>query len=150
MRRGAHALTALITVTTVGVLTGCGSAVRVAPLPGADTPVCAEAAAAWPGQLDGLERRETAVQTAGVAAWGEPPIIARCGGEPPGPSEERCIEVDGVDWLALPLDDGVRFVTYGRSPTVEVLIPEVYGTSSMLADFDGAVQATAETGSRCS
>lgn len=137
-------------VLTAGVLASCSDAVRVAPLPGADTPQCEAASAAWPADLQGLERRATATQSVTVAAWGDPAVIARCGGTPPGPSENPCIEVDGVDWLALPLEDGMQFVTFGRSPAIEVLIPQAYGSSAALGGFTEAVDALDDTGSSCS
>jgi len=86
-----------------------------------------------------------------VHAWGDPAIVARCGVAPPGPTTEDCLSVNGVDWVATPLSDGTRFVTYGRNPAIEVLIPksDVPG-GSLLPVFAAAAQALPETGRHCS
>src|SRR5690606_36697708 len=78
-----------------------------------------------------------------TAAWGEPPITLRYGVEVPRPSTERCITVESgettVDWLALESDDELvpehgrrdsgawTFITYGRVPAVEVVVPAERG-----------------------
>ena len=36
------------------------------------------------------------------------------------------VTVNGIDWLVQPLDDGTGFVTYGRTPAVQVLVPGTY------------------------
>lgn len=124
---------------TVLALTACGaSAVNVPPAPLAADPACAEVLQLLPGVLGEAERRPIANQA--TAAWGEDPAITlRCGIQPPGPSTERCITVESgdtsVDWLALESDDDLvpehaqgesgtwTFLTYGRVPTVEVVVP---------------------------
>lgn len=68
-----------------------------------------------------------------VRAWGDPAIIARCGVSSPGPTTDECFTVDGIDWVGVPLSDGYRFVTYGRSPAIEVLIPKKYEGWSVAA-----------------
>ena len=67
-----------------------------------------------------------------MRAWGDPAVVARCGVTPLGPTTLDCIEVSGVDWVAEPLSDGVRFTTYGRSPAVEVLVPAAYRPEPLL------------------
>ncbi|UJH70791.1 hypothetical protein [Ornithinimicrobium sp. INDO-MA30-4] len=62
------------------VLTGCTSAIKVAPYEGADDGSCDFVADAWPARVAGQEPVVTAVESTSVAAWGEPAIIARCGG----------------------------------------------------------------------
>ncbi|MBW8171655.1 DUF3515 domain-containing protein [Ornithinimicrobium sp. Arc0846-15] len=114
------------------VLVGCTSAIKVAPYEGADDGSCDFVADAWPARVAGQEPVVTAVESTSVAAWGEPAIIARCGGPIPGPTTDQCLDIDGVDWVATELDDGVQFTTYGRSPALEVLVPDDYEPQALL------------------
>ncbi|UNX53867.1 DUF3515 domain-containing protein [Georgenia sp. TF02-10] len=137
-------------LVAAAVLAGCAAPVSVTPGEEAREPVCAEVLQATPDDLGGLERRSTTAQAA--TAWGEPAVTLRCGVSPPGPTTDRClsIEADGqsVDWIAVPDEDagagaedaeteaeaedapddpagrgGWTFVTYGRIPAVEVVVP---------------------------
>jgi hypothetical protein len=133
-------------------LAACGDApVRAVPFGASDSPACQRVADHWPERVGDLEPRVTAVQSRGVAAWGDPPVVARCGKAPPGPTEDPCIEVDGVDWVATTLDDGgTMFTTYGRSPAVEVLVPAEYDTAPLrLPAFTGAAAQVEQTLGRC-
>ena len=78
-----------------------------------------------------------------AAAWGDPAIIARCGFAALSPTTLDCIQVNGIDWVVEPLDDGVAFTTYGRDPALEVLVPKAYAPEPMvLPDFDQVPQLT--------
>ena len=103
--------------TAVVALSGCSSAVEVAPTPLATGEVCRAVAASWPAKAGGQERREVSDASAG-AAYGDPAVIARCGVPALAPTTEDCIEVDGVGWVAQPLSDGTRFTSFGRDPAV--------------------------------
>jgi hypothetical protein len=53
--------------------------------------------------------------------------------------------------VATPLSDGTRFVTYGRAPALEVLIPKGdVPEGSLLPAFTAVAQALPETGHHCS
>ncbi len=135
----------------VVALAGCSSAVKVQPFEGSDTPVCREVADSWPVTVGGQPSRETAVQTRGVAAWGDPAIIARCGAPVPGPTTDQCLDVEGVDWVADQLEDGVAFTTYGRDPAIEVLVPDAYEPEPLvLPAFGAAAQVVPQGDGRCS
>ena len=134
------------------LLTGCGpGAVRAVPFGEADSPVCRQVAERWPDTVGRLGARVTAVQSPGVAAWGDPPIVARCGKAPLGPTTDQCIDVDGVDWVATTLDDGgTMFTTFGRSPAVEVLVPADYDSPPLwLPPFRDAVEQIPQTLGEC-
>lgn len=141
------------------LLGACGSPVNVPPAPHAADPVCAEVLQVLPGVLAGGEERSIVSQS--TAGWGEPAITLRCGVEPPGPSTERCLTVESgdtsVDWLALEGDDEMvpehgrrdngawTFITYGRVPAIEVVVPtERAGDqpTAVLVDLAGAVERT--------
>lgn len=83
-------------------------------------------------------------------AWGDPAIIARCGVESPGPTASGCLSVDGIDWVGSELSDGGRYVTYGRSPAIEVLVPTKYNSLPPLGAFTKAVQQIPQGTHHCS
>ena len=117
--------------TAVVMLCGCSSAVEITPTSLANGEVCRDVASAWPDQVGSHARREVSDATAG-AAYGDPPIIARCGVPALGPTTDDCIEVDGMGWVAQKLSDGTRFTTFGRDPAIEVLIPRDYAPEPLL------------------
>lgn len=145
-RRGAAAGLAVAVLVA-----GCAPAVSVAPAPSASDPTCAVVLQFAPQVLDGLERRTTTSQAS--RAWGETnPVVLRCGVEPPGPSTDRCLRVEGstgsVDWVAIEGETAWTFVTYGRDPAVEVTVPfAALGpgaqTTAVLVDLGPAVARTA-------
>ncbi|KGN31838.1 hypothetical protein N802_18900 [Knoellia sinensis KCTC 19936] len=117
--------------TAVVVLSGCSSAVEIAPTPLATGDVCRDVASAWPASAGDHARREVTDANAG-AAYGDPAIIARCGVPALGPTTDDCIEVDEMGWVASKLSDGTRFTTFGRDPAIEVLIPSDYAPEPLL------------------
>jgi hypothetical protein len=133
------------------LLGGCSSGVEVSVPAGASSPACAAVAARWPTTVGGKAAVETSPADPAVHAWGDPPVIARCGLPEPGPTTDQCLGVSGVDWVAHRLSDGVRFITYGRSPAVEVLVPSDYGPEPLLLGaFTRAAQAVPQGERRCS
>lgn len=142
------------------LLAGCAPAVSLPAGEHAADPVCARVLQRTPEELAGLERRSTSAQA--TTAWGDPALTVRCGVTPPGPSTERCLTVqlaDGssVDWVALEgdhpdLPEHARqgrgswtFLSYGRVPAVEVVVPVEQATgqpSAVLVDLAPAVQQT--------
>ncbi len=86
-----------------------------------------------PNTLAGHERRKVNPAAALGRAWGDPPIIVRCG--VPVPSDQDlaagCQEADGVGWFVPPsqLDDqdaDVVFTAAGYRPAVSVEVPGKY------------------------
>jgi hypothetical protein len=87
-------------------------------------------------------RIQAGTPVTGVAVWGSPGIVLRCGAEPLGPTTLPCLEVNGVDWVVDDAEDLLRFLTYGRAPAVEVLVPADYGrenASGALVDLEPVV-----------
>ncbi|RPF25658.1 DUF3515 family protein [Georgenia muralis] len=146
-----------LALTAAAVLSGCAAPVSLPPGELAADPVCARVLQATPDVLGGLERRSTTTQAA--TAWGDPAVTLRCGVAPPGPTTDRCLSVDSgdgtaVDWIALEGDDpdlpeharqgggSWTFITYGRRPAIEVVVPveQVGGQpTAALVDLAGAV-----------
>jgi hypothetical protein len=116
-------LPALLAAAAV-LLAGCGASVVLQPAPHAADPGCAEVMVAVRkiDQVGDLPRRTTTAQS--TAAWGDPPVVLHCGVEPPGPTTDACVDVDGVDWVARPeLNGSTSYTTYGRVPAVQLTVP---------------------------
>jgi Protein of unknown function (DUF3515) len=123
-------------------LTGCTQAVAFDPAPDASDADCAAVVVRLPDTVAGLAERETNAQ--GTGAWGQPAsVLLRCGVEPLGPTTDRCVSVDGVDWVIDESDaPNYLFTTYGRTPAVEVLVDnDVVSGSTAIADLSAAVAA---------
>lgn len=102
------------------VLAGCGSP-SPQPGPNAGTAACTALVGRLPPRV--LDRPRTELDVAGAAAWGDPAIVLRCGVPPTGPTTDPCLEISGLDWTFTETDEAYRFVTYGRTPAVEVTLP---------------------------
>jgi len=111
--------------------------------PGAATPACAQLMAGLPTVLSGLDRREligspadpggtdrldgtSDIQAGAVAAWGDPPVVLRCG--IPTPAELTCSApvqvVDGVTWLPLSGQGATTYLVVDRSVRVALTVPD--------------------------
>lgn len=127
----------------VAPLAACTSAVPAEAGPFAADPLCAEVLVVVReggyGELAGLPRRDTDAQS--TAAWGDPPVVLRCGVEPLGPTTDPCLRVDGVDWVARESGGRTVLTTYGRFPAVEVSVPadQEVATDAVLAAVEPLV-----------
>ena len=131
-------------------LAGCARSVAVPPPTpsptGSSARECAQLWAALPGTLEGQSRRAT--EPDGVtttAAWGDPPIVLRCGvGRPEdmAPTSEA-VEIDGVAWFPQELTAGYRFTTTGLGTRVEVTVPDAYAPETgPLVDLSPVIAAS--------
>jgi Protein of unknown function (DUF3515) len=142
----------LIVVGALGVagLAACASSVDAVTPAAAASAACRSASAHWPKTVGGQSLRTTSPSSDAVRAWGDPAIIARCGVAPVSPTTDQCLTVSGIDWVAHPLSDGVRFTTYGRSPAIEVMVPSAYKPEPLLLPAFGAAAAVIPQGEhRC-
>lgn len=74
-----------------------------------------------PEQIGEFEQRTTTSQ--GTSVWGDPSaVVLRCGVEPIGPTELPCVSPAGVDWIVIEDEDHLQLISYGREPSVEVLL----------------------------
>jgi hypothetical protein len=144
-------LAILAAVTTGAVLLLRHQPVEVAVPDGGADPACAAMADRLPSRLLNQGRVATSQRSPAVAAWGDPAIIWRCGVTPPGPTTQDCIAVNGIDWVVEPLDDGTGFVSYGRDPAVQVLVPDAYAPETFaLTSLSTAVSTVPQNEHRCS
>ena len=96
---------------------------------------------ALPRTVAGQDRRTTTPEGL-TAAWGDPPIVLRCGVPRPAAlmPTSQLVTVDGVDWFAEPLSNGYLFTTYGRAAYVEVAVPSAYQPpAAVLTELAAAV-----------
>lgn len=124
----------------LAALAGCAPTLTVEPAPSPDDPACADVMLRMPEEIDGSTDRDTSSQ--GTEAWGDPAIaIVRCGMEPPAPTTDSCVNVSGVDWISTEeSEDYWRFVSYGRSPALEVLVdPTAVAGATVLAEISPAI-----------
>jgi hypothetical protein len=126
-------------IAAVGMaLTGCSPAVEVAPAQDSANPACAPVMVALPDALADAPLRGTTSQA--TAAWGDPALVVlRCGVTPPGPTTDRCVSVNDVDWVIHEGDPNWTLTTYGRNPATEILFdPDKIQSSTVLAQLSSA------------
>jgi hypothetical protein len=120
------------------VLTACSPAVTLTEAPDANNPACAPMMVALPDTLAGAPRRTTTSQA--TAAWGEPSaVVLRCGVKVPGPTTDKCVTVNGVDWIFKEGDPAWTMTTYGRHPATEVVLnPNDISSATVFAELSAA------------
>jgi hypothetical protein len=118
---------------------------------------CAALVDELPDQVSDQERRETKGNPL-AAAWGDPPIVLRCGvGRPAGYDQfSACQVVNGLGWFVpeKTIDDqgaDVVMTTVERDPAVEVKVPATYRPpDAVMVDLGTAVKAHTRLVKRCS
>jgi hypothetical protein len=114
------------------------------PAPAADSADCTRLLAALPDELDGgeqgtLQQRQLAATTpsgtapAGAAAWGEPPVVLRCGLDRPAAltATSRLLMISGVQFLKLPTAGTSTWVAVDRPVYIVVDLPPVTGSAPL-------------------
>ena len=118
----------------MGLLAGCGSnVVDVAryPVTAVGRRDCPALVKALPQHVSGQTRRRVSGSPY-AAAWGDPPIVLRCGvGKPHGFDRfSACQTANGLDWYVPPSDypehADVLMTTVYRRPAVAVHLPATY------------------------
>ena len=123
----------ITTLAAAGVLgfatlAACSSAVSV-QAPAVAEPCEAVLAGAPISLLDELQRETTPVDAAAIA-WGDPPIVMACGVDSRPTANAQVIAIDGVEWIAEGVaegvDEGTVFTTFNRTPVVQLRVPSKY------------------------
>lgn len=144
-------------VVTLVALTGCKVDVPDTDVPAAQRKACAALVKDLPDSVSDQERRETKGNPLG-AAWGDPPIVLRCGVGKPADYDPivGCQTANDLDWFvpAKGMDDqevDVVMTTYGRVPAVEVTLPAQYRPPvAAMVDLADAIEAHTRVVKRCS
>ncbi len=139
---------------TLCTAVGCTSNVSVsAPTPsGSAASRCSQLLTKLPARVAGQSAQSVDPSTALAAAWGDPPIVLRCGVDRPAAQrpDSACFEVNSVGWFTQqdgrpfpgdqPVTDELVFTTIGRTPYVEVRVPPDYQPAAdALVDVSSAV-----------
>ncbi|MGH4012026.1 MAG: DUF3515 domain-containing protein [Pseudonocardiaceae bacterium] len=109
------------------------------PAPAASSADCTRLLAALPEEVDGgeqgtLKRRQLAAPApAGAAAWGEPPVVLRCGLDRPTAltATSRLLEISGVQFFTLPNPGTSSWVAVDRPVYVVVDLPPMAGSGAL-------------------
>ena len=127
-------------------LTGCSPVVDVSAAQDAANPACAPMMVALPDAIGDAGLRKTNSQA--TAAWGDPSqVILRCGVNVPGPTTDRCVSVNGIDWVIKEGDPIYTLTTFGREPATEILMnPDTISSATVLADLSAASAKIPATG----
>ena len=138
----------LATAAAAGILlSACSPVVDVAPAKDAANAACAPMMVALPDAIGEAKLRKTNSQaklrktnSQATAAWGDPSlVILRCGVNVPGPTTDRCVSVNGVDWVIKEGDPVWTLTTFGREPATEILMdPDKISSATVLADLAAA------------
>ncbi len=142
-----------VAVLLIATLAGCAAGnvtVRTPRVSGSTSGHCAGLLKALPRSVAGQKRR--AVSTGShqyAAAWGDPPIVLRCGvPRPKGLTRSAtCQQVNGVGWFVPPaqINRGrgpIVMTTIGVQPRVQVRLPgEYWPPAAAMADLAGSVKA---------
>lgn len=134
-------------VCALTIVTGCGAPVAVTP-PSPTPTMCVDLSQELPKRVEGQDRRTTTPESAATAAWGDPPMVLRCGVPTPTAytATASLLDVAGVSWFAEQLSAGVRFTTIGRVTNVEFTVPDAYSPEAYpLIDLAGAITDTVPT-----
>ncbi|MDR7157929.1 DUF3515 domain-containing protein [Arthrobacter sp. BE255] len=127
-------------------LTACSPVVDVSAAQDAANPACAPMMVALPDAIGDAGLRKTNSQA--TAAWGDPSkVILRCGVNVPGPTTDRCVSVNGIDWVIKEGNPVYTLTTFGREPATEILMdPENISSATVLADLSAAAAKIPATG----
>lgn len=128
----------LTTMFAGATLAGCAPPLDVTAAADAANPACAPMMVALPDAIGDAELRPTNSQA--TAAWGNPSkVILRCGVNVPGPTTDRCVTVNGVDWVIKEGDPVWTLTTFGREPATEILMdPDEISSATVLADLSAS------------
>jgi len=116
--------------------------------PGAATASCISLMAVLPDPLGQLPRRQL-VQgddplLAGVAGWGEPAVVLRCG--VPTPAELTCSApvqvVNGVSWLPLDGDGATTYLAVDRAVRVALTVPDSITSTGPWQEASNVISST--------
>lgn len=101
--------------------------VTAPPAGSAATRVCPGLIGALPATLDGHRSRPVTGARHSAAAWGDPPIVLRCGvGAPSAAAGGQLLTLDGLTWRTSTTDRAVVWTTTDRSVPIEISVPATY------------------------
>lgn len=111
-------------------------------LPGADA-TCAKLIGSLPLELAGQQTREVTDAPHRVVAWGDPPIVLRCGVETPKAltPTAQVLGIDGVEWVHGTEGDLVVWTTVSLPLQIEVRASRDYTADEILVPLATPLKA---------
>ncbi|HUR13806.1 MAG TPA: DUF3515 family protein [Mycobacteriales bacterium] len=136
----------------VALVAACGGGRPLAPVPvqpvatlsARQVATCGAVSAKLPDEIAlAVARRSTDPDSPGTAAWGDPPIVLRCG-VATGSARDDAYEFDGVRWAMHDTGATRTWTTLSRPVSVQVVIPDSYrNQAEILGALAGALAPTA-------
>ena len=130
-------------------VSGCGAAVLKIrpPVPqNAVVATCARLGDSLPNVLEGLNSRVVSPRSPLVHAWGDRPVVLRCGVPKPAdfdPNSPSTTVVNDVSWFQQIGAKVVTWTAVRKSANVELSVPTSYDEQGkFLVDIGAAVQQT--------
>ena len=99
--------------------------------PGGAGTACRALAAKLPSRLDQLAGRDVNPAAPGLAAWGDPAVLLRCGVPKPAAFStvaQNVIGINKVTWFVQPQAERAVWTVVDRSVYVEVSVPSGYAS----------------------
>jgi hypothetical protein len=102
---------------------------------------CATVLGKLPTQLGDRQARPVSDAPQRVVAWGDPPVVLRCGVAAPAVAQDaQLVTVDGVTWTSLERADVVVWTTTGRPVAVELRVPSGDQAQALLVSVAPALR----------
>ncbi len=145
-------------VALLAACTGCGGVdIDETGATGAERSACESLVESLPSHVADQKQRRTTGSGLG-AAWGDPPIVLRCGVGRPKDYDPvtGCQRANGLDWYVPEkgMNDqsfDVVMTTIGRDPAVEVTLPARYRPPvAAMVDLAPAIKAHTKQTTPCS
>lgn len=110
-----------------------GPVTVVAPpaAPATTVALCGKVIGSLPIELDGKHSRAVSTAPDRVVAWGDPPVILRCGVAPVSyPPDANLLGINGVTWYGKAVGANVVFTSIDRKVPIEITVPANKGNPS--------------------
>jgi hypothetical protein len=121
------------------------------PAPAATSDTCAALLSALHGDVGDQPARTLEPSVPGAAAWGDPPVVLRCG--VPTPTELTCSSalqvVDGVSWLQISGTGQTTYLAADRPVRIALTLPDGSGTAA-IQDVSRVIAGTTAAQPVCS
>jgi hypothetical protein len=113
---------------------------------GATRAICARLVDRLPTHLDGHRSRVVEPPSPLTHAWGQPPVVLRCGVPVPAGYSQTSVQttaVDGVLWFEQIGAGTVRWTAVRRQANVELVVPTSYAAQGgLLVELGVAIRAS--------
>ena len=113
---------------------------------GATRAICARLVDRLPTHLDGHRSRVVEPASPLTHAWGDPPIVLRCGvAVPTGYSKTsvQTADVDGVLWFQQVSPSAVRWTAVRKDVNIELSVPTSYDAQGgLLVELGASIRAS--------